>query len=248
MWERMKNAFNGFDDGLVITSVSPWLYERAIKSPIFAGKNQCVILNGVDIGGIFHPYGESTLSQLKKEIGLSNEKVIFHATPEFNSDPNHIKGGYYLIELAKQMPNVKFIVAGTHADDLKVPTNMILLGKVSNQRRLASLYSLANLTVLTSRIETFSMVTAETLCCGTPIVGFEAGAPEMIALCAYSEFVKFGDINALKNAVLRMLVRDIKTKEIAREAKRHYSKTRMTNDYIRIYKKLIDERNLELKG
>ena len=39
------------------------------------------------------------------------------------------------------------------------------------------------------------MVTAESLCCGTPVVGFKAGAPEQIAIKEFSEFVEYGDLN-----------------------------------------------------
>ncbi len=34
------------------------------------------------------------------------------------------------------------------------------------------------------------MVTAESLCCGTPVVGFTAGGPESIAIDAFSNFVE----------------------------------------------------------
>ena len=41
------------------------------------------------------------------------------------------------------------------------------------------------------------MFVAESLCCGTPVVGFKAGAPEQIAIKDYSNFVPWGDIGAL---------------------------------------------------
>ena len=85
-------------------------------------------------------------------------------------------------EIAKRFvgQNVKFLVAGSYSADIEVSKNIILLGKVTDQKKLAKLYSLADMTLLTSRKETFSMVTVESLCCGTPVVGFRAGGPEQI--------------------------------------------------------------------
>ena len=45
------------------------------------------------------------------------------------------------------------------------------------------------------------MVTAESLCCGTPVVGLEAGGPESIALKEFCSFVRQGDIESLINAI-----------------------------------------------
>ena len=43
MWKKMRRAFEGFDDGLCVVSVSPWLAERASRSPILAGKDHVVV-------------------------------------------------------------------------------------------------------------------------------------------------------------------------------------------------------------
>lgn len=85
-----------------------------------------------------------------------------------------------------------FVVAGNVTTKIEMPDNVILLGKVTNQELLAKYYSMANLTILTSQFETFSMVCAESLCSGTPVVGFKAGAPEQISIQQYSEFVEYG--------------------------------------------------------
>lgn len=240
MWKRMKRAFNGFDQGIIITSVSPWLMERAKASPILEGKEHCVVLNGLDTENIFHPYGKESAEALKQKLGIKNEKVVFHATPVFNNNPNHIKGGYYVLELAKKMPDVKFVVAGSVMKDIAVPENMIMLGKILEQRKLAALYSMADVTVLTSRKETFSMITAETLCCGTPIVGFKAGAPEMIALKDYSKFVEHGDVEALKAALEETLSKRVDEDILVEQAKR-YSKNVMTKNYLSVYQKVMEK-------
>lgn len=236
-WMKMKKAFDGFNDNLVVTSVSPWLMERAKLSPILNDKKHEVVLNGVNTD-VFHFYDTA---ELRSQMGLNGVKVIFHATPSFDDNINNIKGGYHLLKLAEKMleENVKFVVAGNHPDGLKVPPNVILLGKVSDQELLAKYYSMADVTLLTSKKETFSMVTAESLCCGTPVVGFKAGAPEQIAIEQYSNFVEYGDIELLLNAIKTIIAANLDKMKISKNAIKQYSKDGMFNNYLMLYLQII---------
>lgn len=229
MWHRMKDAFDGFEE-LTVVSVSPWLMERAQRAPILAGKKHCVIYNGLDTG-VFHPYDTQ---DLREKHHCGDKKVVFHATPYLSTDPNHLKGGYYVLELAKQMPDAVFIVAGEPEKGIQVPPNVILLGRVASQELLARYYSMADVTLLTSKRETFSMVTAESLCCGTPVVGFKAGAPEQIAIPEYSRFVEYGDMEELKQAMLSYRKKDM-TIKLAEEASSRYAAKRNISEYIACY-------------
>ena len=132
--------------------------------------------------------------------------------------------------------NVKIIVAGSYDQSIEIPSNVIMLGRVSNQRELARYYSLADLTVLTSKRETFSMVVAESLCCGTPVVGFVAGAPEQIAIKEHSAFVEYANTQALYNEAIKMLNIESNKNEISEKAKTIYSKQKMVEGYKNIYK------------
>lgn len=236
-WLKMKKAFDGFDDNLVVVSVSPWLMDRAKKSSILQNKKHEVILNGVNTE-IFHCYDTS---ELRKQMGLDGKKIIFHATPAFNNDVNSIKGGYYVIKLAEKMldENVIFVVAGNYPNGLKVPSNVLLLGNVSDQILLAKYYSMADVTLLTSKKETFSMVTAESLCCGTPVVGFKAGAPEQIAIPEYSSFVEYGNVDALKSEVDKILNSENLKCNVAYFSHGKYSKQTMIDGYIKVYEEML---------
>lgn len=231
MWSGMFQSIKQMDN-LYVVSVSPWLMQRAQQSSIMSNKRHSVIFNGANTD-IFHKYSEIN----------NDEKIVFHASPNFNDDPQHIKGGWYVLELAKRMKNVQFIIAGPYNISSEIPSNVKLLGRVSNQEQLAKYYSMADVTVLTSKCETFSMVCAESLLCGTPVVGFLSGAPERIALEDFSEFVKYGDLQALEGAVQKYLDMT-KPTDIERMAKDYYSEEKMIKNYMDLYKKIGMDNNL----
>lgn len=236
-FSRMQAAFDGFEH-LRVVSVSPWLQARAAASPILRGAAHMVVLNGVDTD-VFHPYDTE---DLRRSLGVDGRRVIFHATAMFRDRPGDPKGGGYVFELAHRMKDepVLFLVAGRYELLGKVPDNVILLGEVQDPATLARYYSLADVTLLTSRRETYSMVCAESLCCGTPVVGFRAGAPEGISLPAYSRFVAQGDTDALGSAVRAWLPRKAEgLAGLAREAHVTYAKETMIQRYEEVYRDLL---------
>lgn len=237
-WLLMRRAFEGFGDRLIVTSVSPWLEGRAKQSPILADAKHVTVLNGLDTT-VFHLYDKA---ECRKAFNIPlDRKLVFHATASFSTDRGSIKGGWYVCELARMMPDVLFVVAGPHADGVSVPKNMMLLGRIADQNDLARLYASADATVLASKRETFSMVTAESLCCGTPVVGFKAGAPEEIALREYSQFVEYGDVAVCRDALYGCMSKEWNHSSIESEAHAKYSREVMTREYIKVYKSMIDD-------
>lgn len=236
MYKRLEEAFSGFCDNIRVVSVSPWLEERAKASLILKDLKHSTVLNGLDTG-VFKP---RDAERLKCEAGLSEKRVVFHSTASFSDEKEHIKGGYYLIELAKSLngENIQFLVAGNNKCETDLPGNITVLGNIAEQDRLAECYSMADLTVLTSFRETFSMVVAESLCCGTPVVGFKAGAPEQITIKEYSEFVDTKDIKQLRRAVLDWLSKE-KDDKLPELAKEKYDSEAMYKNYTKVYSEIL---------
>lgn len=229
MWKRMNSAFDGFNN-LMVTSVSPWLMERAKESPILASKKHCCILNGIDTN-IFKYY--DTL-RLRTMHNCEDKKVVFHATAYFTSNPVHLKGGFYVLEIAKRVPDVLFLVAGDYSNNITLPKNVKLLGKITDQELLAQYYSMADVTLLTSKRETFSMICAESLCCGTPVVGFKAGAPEQISIPKYSDFFDSGDVEGIVHYIKNMCMKT-NGNIISKDSIQIYSSKNMVKKYYSLY-------------
>ena len=234
-WNLMKKSFDDFDE-LCIVSVSPWLMNRAKDSIILKNKMHMVIYNGVDTN-IFKIYNKDYIRE-KYNISKAT-KIVLHVTSNFNNKIDSIKGGAYLLKLAEmaEKDNIKFVVIGKYDYNIKVPKNLIFIGNINEPIELAKYYSSSDLTVLTSKSETFSMVTIESLCCGTPVVGFKAGAPEQIALKDYSKFVEFGNIKELYVEMKKMLNTN-NNSEIMNHAHKEYSSKEMYLKYLNLYKKI----------
>ncbi len=227
-FRKMKAAFDGFSE-LTVVGVSAWLTARAARSPIFEGAHFATVGNGVNTA-VFTP---QKTAPLRERLELSeNEKVVLYVTPHF---AHPLKGGAEMLEMARRMPQHRFIIVGFDGDANGLPENVTPIAHTQDPAEMAAFYTLADVTLLTSVRETFSMVTAESLCCGTPVVGYEAGAPETIALPDYSIFVPQGDRDALEAALNTALAADYDAAAMSAAAHKTYTPTAMTDAYLALY-------------
>lgn len=235
-WRRMCDAFGGFKhENIAITAVSPWLAERAKQSPFLGRYRVAYVPNGVDTQ-VFH---------YKPTIGLIErgqyKKVVLYVAPYFNLDEKDLKGGRFLPVMAHKHLNYKFIVVASrnNGNIRQLPSNVQLWGRAKSQEELAQLYSEADATILLSKRETFSMVTAESLCCGTPVVGFKAGGPDSIALENYSRFVEYANVQDLSEALSECLDMTTMSTEISNLAILAYSQEKMATLYFDVYNSIL---------
>jgi len=180
-----------------IITPSMWLANR-VRASFLKNKKIVVIHNGVDTSIFYHRKTE----YLREELGLSvSQRVVLFVAPNVMDER---KGGKWVLEIAKDMRNDKnivFILVGGCSPAVAFPDNVQYVGCITDKNRLATFYSLADVFLLCSERETYSMTCAEALCCGTPVVGFKSGAPEMIFEEPYATFVEYGDLNALEKQI-----------------------------------------------
>ena len=111
-----------------------------------------------------------------------NKKII-----EFKEDyifcvarPTPVKGVDLLVK-AIEKTSTRLIIAGTYNENNN-DTNVDYIGEISS-KEIASYFSRTCITVVPSRFESYGIVVAEAICCGSPIVATKVGGiPEIIKL------------------------------------------------------------------
>jgi putative colanic acid biosynthesis glycosyltransferase len=234
MFDQKMQMFEGFDN-LALVAPSYWLANRMHESPLLIGKPISVIPNGLDVE-TFYPREPGTL---RAELAIDNEYVVLSVGSDLLSEA---KGGRWVLALAERNPEMTFVMVGVKEPGIPVPSNVRLVAAVYDQILLSKYYSLAKVILLTSAKETFSMVCAESLACGRPIIGFDAGAPREVAPDGFGRFVPYGDLGALE-LLLRRNYHGLASMRSENEcrffATTNYSKDVMVDAYQNLYSKLI---------
>lgn len=240
MWKRKKELFTQGNNKVIVTP-SDWLTTEAKKS--FFGKYPCItVRNGIDVDNTFYPRDKQ---ECREKYGYAqDDKLVLGIAVGF-SDPR--KGAKYIIQMAKDLGDeAKVILIGWDQENnamLEGTTNIITLPATADVNALAEYYSMADVFVLPSLAENYATVSLESMACGTPVVGFDAGGiPEQLA-DGKGIAVPTGDQDAFTAAVRQALSEDdqlLHGAELAAIIKRENSTEKMTAEYIRLYEQLKD--------
>jgi glycosyltransferase involved in cell wall biosynthesis len=123
-------------------------------------------------------------TQLRKELGLENKKVILGVSAYWTKE----KGLDDFIALSKRLDSRYAVVLIGNVEQEKIEgTNILHIPPVTDAKTLARYYNMADVFVNASVQETFGLTTAEALACGTPCVVYNKTAcPELIGEgCGY---------------------------------------------------------------
>jgi len=227
-FRRMKTAFEGFEN-LEIASVSDWLCQRAKISPITRNFTHDVAYNGIDTN-VFKP---TEYQDLQERLRLRPEKkVVLYVTPSFT---NPLKGSRYFLECANILKDYQFIVVGFNGDASVLPSNVLPVKFTQSKQELAAYYSMANCVLTPSLKETYSIVSAEAICCGTPVVAFKAGGIVEVVPQDMGECVDCYDVAQLVEAVRKWSNTNIAESSVE-EARLRCSKETMCEKYFALYR------------
>ena len=194
MWALKRRLFT-LPEKMTIVTPSRWLANLAGRS--FLGKYPIkVINNGVDVS-VFRPVRGELYEKIKSKGG--------HIVLGVASGWSNAKGLDVFAELAATLPgNCAVVLAG--ADEktaASLPENVVTLGRVG-PAELSQIYSAADVFVNPTREDTFPTVNIEALCCGTPVVTFDAGGSPEIPDEKSGIAVPVNDVAALRSAIVNV--------------------------------------------
>ena len=159
---------------LAVIGVSQWVAEEAKRSPIFANAKLIdYIYNWIDLSK-FKPVDGAII---REKLRLGDRFTTVSCAQEWSER----KGVFTIIDVAKQMPEERFVLLGKMAYNGELPPNVISVGVTASVAELAQYYSMADALLVCSIQETFGKVSAEALACGTPVITNHSTANPEIA-------------------------------------------------------------------
>lgn len=171
-YDLKKSLFTS-SPNLSVVAVSPWVAET-LSGSFLKDKPLTVIGNGIDTR-IFRPVDDADVGEM-----FRGKFVILGVSAQWR----YGKGIEYYRRLAEMLGNDEVLVLVGRMDSKtakSLPENVITTGEVTDARRLAALYTRADVLAALSPAETFGLSVAEALACGTPAVVFDNTAlPQFI--------------------------------------------------------------------
>lgn len=224
---------------LTIVTVSNWLLNEVTESGINASQLM-TIHNGIDTERF-----NIKDNTIRTQYGIGNKYMILCVSDGWNQR----KGYEQILELSKLIDkNSVIVVIGLTKKQIKnLPSGVIGLERTWDQEELIKFYNAADVLFNPSKEETFGLVTAEAMACGTPAVVYNVTAcPEIVGgdNCGY--IIK--DSPYAKNVVAKNLKHLFVTKRSVTNACRQrtvnmFTEKGMQQKYLKLYRELLYEQN-----
>lgn len=172
MFNDKKKWFESINN-LTIIPVSYWLKSQ-VENSILKGKKIVPIYNWIDHKVFKNNTKDFNFSKIDK-----NKFLVLGVSAGWNKFSNKFKDFVKLSELLPE--NMQLILVGKTINGTKIPANIIHFPYVDSKSELAKLYSIADAYVHLSTEDTFGLVIAESMSCGTPVIVYNATAcPEIV--------------------------------------------------------------------
>lgn len=191
-YEAKKKAFTNIKH-LIITTPSQWLAGEVQKSylSIYPVKT---VYDGIDLA-VFKP----TESSFKETYGIKN-KVMILAVANVWSERKGL-GDILKLQEAIDENKVIVVVGVSEEQQQQLPASIISIRRTADLQELVQVYSAADVFINLSVEETFGMVTAEALACGTPVITYDQTAVPEVPDKDSGIVVHKGDINGVVKAI-----------------------------------------------
>ncbi|HHR6039171.1 TPA: glycosyltransferase [Providencia alcalifaciens] len=210
---KIKASSLRYREDIIYTVPSSWMLNRAKKSIILKGKDIRLLYNPIDTF-VFSPSDAIEINKIKKRINIpiDNTVIMFGAV---DGEKSILKGAKSLIQAlhllqkkiqSHQLNKITLLTFGGKftASNLKFP--IINLGYIKKQDELAKIYSLADVMVVPSLVESFGQVAAEAQSCGIPVIGYDnTGLTDIIKNNKTGFIVPNNNSEALCNAILKII-------------------------------------------
>lgn len=240
VWDTKKKIYDR--SRVTIVCPSDWLAMIA-KNGLFRDKDVRRIYNGVDEKKFF-PRNKKVV---RDKLHLPQDKKILM----FSADAglkNAWKGPEYIFaayEYFSKNNDVLFLNVGVNNDD-ETKHSWLEVSQVHDANMMADYYAASDIVIYPSLADSFGLVVAEALACGTPVVTFATGGiPEIVEHMKNGYVAKYKDVYDFIFGIRVLL--DNKTKRLQfgkagrKRIETYFSHDRMIKEYCLLYQELFRE-------
>lgn len=220
-----KKAFTSLRN-LTIVPVSYWLGDM-VKRSFMKEYPIRVIQNGIDVN-TFYPRKEVS-NKVREKYGWKNRFVVLGVATGWSKDV----GLDTFIKLRSVLDEQYAVVMVGVTEEQKkaLPEGITGINRTDNQEQLAEIYTASDVLFNGSYQETFGLVTAEAMACGTPAIVYDSTACPEIVDNDRGRIIPVGDFEELLVAINSL-------KDLSQEAKE-----RMSVTCVEYVKKNLDKNN-----
>lgn len=241
-WKVREAVYRSVPRGrLQIVTPSNWMAGEVARSSLLGSFPVSVIPNSLDVQ-VFAPQDRR---QCRSKLGIPSEaRVVL-----FSADSVALKRkGFSLLAEAlanlSSVDNLFLISIGKGRPAIESAVPHLHLGSISDDQRLAEVYSSADVFAIPSLQDNLPNTVMEALSCGTPVVGFAVGGiPEMVRPGITGLVVPPLDVSELRSGIIEIL-QDIEGQAAMHAhcrsvAVREYSLETQAQRYAALYEDLL---------
>jgi putative colanic acid biosynthesis glycosyltransferase len=227
---------------VTIVTPSAWLAKQ-VKQSFLSSYPVHIINNGIDLS-TFHPQSSEECHSLRKSLNLEGKIILLGVASTWDGR----KGLEDFITMNEILnDNFRIVLVGLTKKQIhKLPKNIVGIERTESVQQLATLYSLADIFINPSVEETFGLVTAEAMACGTPCIVYNATAsPELIdSNCGI--VIKKKNIQQLLDAIQEITGKgkSFYSSACVNRAQSLYNKNERYKDYLDLYNKILSANNI----
>jgi glycosyltransferase involved in cell wall biosynthesis len=213
---KNKLKFYSKYNNLNFVSPSKWLYNCAKQSMLTKDKPVYYIPNIID-KKIFKPFDKNTARHI---LNLDvNETILLFGAASIESP---YKGWMYLqkaleiLHLSQSTRKISILLFGSGYNKKiadAIPFKTRFMGFLRDEYSTALVYNAADVFITPSLADNQPTTVMESMCCGTPVVGFEVGGiPDMINHKENGYLAKYKDSEDIVNGIKFCLENNIRGK------------------------------------
>lgn len=233
-WYKKAHLFGSLDI-FGVNGVSEWTTKDVKDSILKTAKIIRCIYNWIDTE-IFFPCGSR--DEVFEKYQLDKSKKLVIGVSQGWSREKGLKEMLSIHEALAESVYVGFI---GECDQVPSLPGIIKFGYISEKNELAKIYTAADAFINPSRMETFGLVTAEAMACGTPVVGYDNTGTKEIVTKKCGRLVEDGNIEEMIAAVKHVLYqgKQMYSVECVNRITSCFNKTVQLDKYIQLYSDLI---------